>query len=580
LAPLGIKKENVMTFDLLDNGILTLEELIEFDDVDVDLSLLTRPADELNVAEKKRQTILLKVKAFCDSFEERLASKGGIGFFLGGIGPDGHIAFNQEGADHSSTTRLVNFNYPTAAAAAGDLGGIEVARGKAAMTIGLRTITANPAATQIIMAAGEGKATVVREALEEPADHKRPASVLHGLPGARFYITQGAAIELTARRADKFAKLDDSLISWAANYSSQSWSPSLNLVQPPEEYQMLEGLLYEASIKSKVPVRALTLSHLELFPRVYAALHACFKTPEALATLTGCAARRLEEKISWGVQSSVPRDQRIIHTAPHHDDIMLSYHPAMHEMLGRAEKHEDPNNQLLGEQQYDNKNYFAYLTSGFHSVNDAFLTKQVDAVRGLSGNYEPLRKMVVDGTVAKDYDALMADFRIAFFAQDSEAQDYIENIIFLRKIVEVWKLDAAAENIENLIAEVTGIVESIRSGYLATHHPGDSVPKEMQLLKGCMRESEVDRVWAVSRMPMDRVYHMRSKFYNDDFFTPMPSLEDDAVPMADLYQKHQPGILTVAFDPEGTGPDTHYKVLLVVAAGLRVAISRSKLLIF
>ena len=62
----------------------------------------------------------------------------GIGFFLGGIGPDGHIAFNQQGDKLDSTTRLVNFNYPSAAQAAGDLGGIEISRGKAAITIGLK----------------------------------------------------------------------------------------------------------------------------------------------------------------------------------------------------------------------------------------------------------------------------------------------------------------------------------------------------------------------------------------------------------------------------------------------------------
>jgi 6-phosphogluconolactonase/glucosamine-6-phosphate isomerase/deaminase len=44
---------------------------------------------------------------------------------------------------------------------------LENSRGKAAVTIGLQTITANKNATIIIMAAGEGKAAVVRAALEE-----------------------------------------------------------------------------------------------------------------------------------------------------------------------------------------------------------------------------------------------------------------------------------------------------------------------------------------------------------------------------------------------------------------------------
>lgn len=57
----------------------------------------------------------------------------------------------------------------------------------------------------------------------------------------------------------------------------------------------------------------------------------------------------------------------------------------------------------------------------------------------------------------------------------------------------------------------------------------------------------------------------------------MPSLVDDALPMANLIRARQPDILTVAFDPEGTGPDTHYKVLQVVAAGLRIALQRKDL---
>merc|ERR1712000_377515 len=109
------------------------------------------------------------------------------------------------------------------------------------------------------------------------------------------------------------------------------------------------------------------------------------------------------------------------------------------------------------------------------------------------------------------------------------------------------------------------------------HHPGDNIPKDIQILKGCMRETEVDRVWAISRMPNNRVHHLRSKFYTDDFFTPMPSLEDDALPMANLLKARQPNLITVALDPEGTGPDTHYKVLLVVAAGLRIVLGRKDL---
>lgn len=39
----------------------------------------------------------------------------------------------------------------------------------------------------------------------------------------------------------------------------------------------------------------------------------------------------------------------------------------------------------------------------------------------------------------------------------------------------------------------------------------NDLSREIQLLKGCMRESEVDRVWALSSMPVNRIHHMRSK---------------------------------------------------------------------
>ena len=72
---------------------------------------------------------------------------GGIGFFLDTIGPDGHIAFNGKGSSHLSYTRLIYMNYETMAAAAADLGGIEIVRKKAVITIGLETITCNPECT-------------------------------------------------------------------------------------------------------------------------------------------------------------------------------------------------------------------------------------------------------------------------------------------------------------------------------------------------------------------------------------------------------------------------------------------------
>ena len=95
-------------------------------DSTVDLSLRTRQA--VTDLERMQQQVLSRIDDWCQKREEQIRQLGGLGFFLGGIGPDGHIGFNVRGSDHYSTTRLMATNYETQAAAAGDLGGIEVSR--------------------------------------------------------------------------------------------------------------------------------------------------------------------------------------------------------------------------------------------------------------------------------------------------------------------------------------------------------------------------------------------------------------------------------------------------------------------
>ena len=100
------------------------------------------------------------------------------------------------GSDHFSTTRLTGINYETQAAAASDLGGIEVARKRLVITIGLGTIVGNTDCCALIIVAGETKAGIVAAAVEQAPDVRYPATALHRLPKARFYVTQGAAKKL------------------------------------------------------------------------------------------------------------------------------------------------------------------------------------------------------------------------------------------------------------------------------------------------------------------------------------------------------------------------------------------------
>jgi glucosamine-6-phosphate deaminase len=179
-----------------------------FPDSRIDLTLRNR--EPLNSLERIQQASIFSVDNWCTFYENRIRESGGIGFFLGGIGPDGHIAFNTRGSDHNSSTRLTATNFETQAASAGDLGGIEISKNRLVITIGLGTITCNPECVSVIFAAGESKARIVRDALENSPDNLFPATVLQRLKNARFYLTEGAAL-----------LLDDSIEKY---YRDGSWS--------------------------------------------------------------------------------------------------------------------------------------------------------------------------------------------------------------------------------------------------------------------------------------------------------------------------------------------------------------------
>jgi glucosamine-6-phosphate deaminase len=57
-------------------------------------------------------------------------------------------------------------------------------------------------------------------------------------------------------------------------------------------------------------------------------------------------------------------------------------------------------------------------------------------------------------------------------------------------------------------------------------------------------------------------------FYTSDIFAPQPEFDRDSAPILSLLLKEKPDVVTVALDPEGSGPDTHYKVLQSVTAAL------------
>jgi glucosamine-6-phosphate deaminase len=138
-----------------------------------------------------------KVFEYCLQYEDRIRDAGGIDLQILGIGRTGHIGFNEPGSPPDSRTRMVALDRLTRRDAARDFRGEENVPAYA-ITIGVGTIL--EAREIILLAWGESKASVLRDAIEGPQTGAIPASFLQHHEACCCYIDQAAASELTRFR--------------------------------------------------------------------------------------------------------------------------------------------------------------------------------------------------------------------------------------------------------------------------------------------------------------------------------------------------------------------------------------------
>lgn len=483
-----------------------------FPDLKVDLSLRFR--EPKNSIERKQQESIYLIDDWCSEYEQKIREKGGIGFFLGGIGPDGHIAFNTRGSDHFSNTRLTATNFETQAVAAGDLGGIEVSKNRLVITIGLDTIAYNKEAVAIIIAAGEAKADVVKYALEEAPSNLYPATVLHKLPNARFYITKGAAMGLK-----------DSIDRY---YNTGEWT-----------FEKTERAIIDLCVKSETYAHHLTEEDLKNDPYTRLIPDVSLKTVETVI-------ERVKSKIALGMKHC--QNEIFYHTGPHHDDIMLGLLPNVSHQLREA----------------SNSFYFTVMTSGFTAVTNSFMIESLK---------DTLYFLLKDQIQMVHY----ADFYTEGYKlkRDKDVYHYLNKVAsgepierkrglshrVVRSMIEVYDIKNTLELKEN----IHEIIHKLENSY-----DGEKNPPDIQKLKGMIREFEEELVWAHFGVRVSNVNHLRLGFYTGDIFTAQPERNRDVLPILEELRKYKPTTISLAFDPEGSGPDTHYKVLQAIAEAVRL----------
>lgn len=132
--------------------------------------------------------------AECASYEEKIAATGGFDLFLGGIGEDGHIAFNEPFSPLQSRTRVVTLTDDTIRVNSRFFGGDINQVPKQAMSVGVATVLG--AKEVVIMAFGPKKARAIGEAIEGPITHKNTVSALQNHPDGIVVMDEDAAGEL------------------------------------------------------------------------------------------------------------------------------------------------------------------------------------------------------------------------------------------------------------------------------------------------------------------------------------------------------------------------------------------------
>ncbi len=132
----------------------------------------------------------------CESYEAAIRKAGGIDLQILGIGPNGHIAFNEPGSSLGSRTRVKTLTPETLEANAPSFEDLDELP-RLGITMGVGTVL--EARSCLLLALGEEKALAVREMVEGPITAQVPASALQLHPDATTILDEGAASRLLRR---------------------------------------------------------------------------------------------------------------------------------------------------------------------------------------------------------------------------------------------------------------------------------------------------------------------------------------------------------------------------------------------
>lgn len=204
-SPLGVYKQLI---ELNKKGVVSFKNIITFNmDEYVGLpqdheqsyytfmwsnffSHIDIPAENVNILNGNAEDL----EAECAAYEAKIKEVGGIDLFMGGIGPDGHIAFNEPASSLQSRTRQKTLTTDTMIANSRFFDNDVNKVPKTALTVGVGTVL--DAIEVVIIVNGHNKARALRHAVEEPINHMWTISALQMHPKGIIVCDYDACAEL------------------------------------------------------------------------------------------------------------------------------------------------------------------------------------------------------------------------------------------------------------------------------------------------------------------------------------------------------------------------------------------------
>ncbi len=131
----------------------------------------------------------------CEDYEKAIEAAGGIDLFMGGVGPDGHLAFNEPGSSLASKTRVKTLTTDTIIANSRFFNNDMNLVPKQALTVGIGTVMA--AREVLLVCNGHHKARALQHIVDGNVSHMWTASMLQMHPHAIVVCDEAACDELT-----------------------------------------------------------------------------------------------------------------------------------------------------------------------------------------------------------------------------------------------------------------------------------------------------------------------------------------------------------------------------------------------